>query len=102
MKDRIDEHIEFHEANDKHKSDVEFLKNVNLHIHKLEEKSKQEVNEGNIAQALDRVNIIIGMVDDLLTDHPGIEKTGQVLQTQQVSDSLMEAYQNIGGYGEEV
>jgi len=63
MKDRIDEHIEFHEANDKHKSDVEFLKNVKLYIHKLEEKEmdKQDFNEGHVAQALDRVNIIIGM-----------------------------------------
>ena len=32
MKDRIDEHIEFHEANDKHKSDVEFLKNVKGYV----------------------------------------------------------------------
>ena len=36
MKDRIDEHIEFHEDNDKHKSDVAFLKEVKAYIEELE------------------------------------------------------------------
>lgn len=63
---------------------------------------KQEFNEGHIAEALDRVNIILCMVGDLLTDHPGIEKTGQVDRIEQVSESLMDAYQAIGGYGVEL
>ena len=63
---------------------------------------KQEFNEGHIAEALDRVNIILCMVGDLLTDHPGIEKTGQVDRIEQISGSLMDAYQAIGGYGVEI
>ena len=103
MISRINEHIEYHKSIDSHKSDVAFLEEVKRYINKLEanKMDKQEFNEGHIAEALDRVNIIIGMIDDLLVDHPGIVKTGQGDHVGQAAESLMEAYQNIGGYGVE-
>ena len=32
----------------------------------------QEFNEGHIQEALDRTNIVVGLIEDILVDHPGI------------------------------
>lgn len=44
MINRINDHIEFHEAVDSHKSDVAFLKKVKEHLIELEEKLEEKLD----------------------------------------------------------
>ena len=60
--------------------------------------SDQEFNEGHIPEAMDRLHIILGMIDDYLIDQPGIVKTGVSEDIDKASDILSAAYQKVGNY----
>ena len=60
--------------------------------------SDQEFNEGHIPEAMDRLHIILGMIDDLLIDHPGIVKAEVSEKVQKASYILSAVYQKVGNY----
>ena len=62
---------------------------------------KQEFNEGHISEAMDRLHIILGMIDDLLIDHPAIVKVDVSEDVGKASDILSAAYQKVGNYLED-
>lgn len=60
--------------------------------------SDQEFNEGHISEAMDRVNIIIVMINELLDNHPAILKTNLQNDIDMAANRLCEVYQKLGSY----
>tara|TARA_R100001244_G_scaffold125669_1_gene95671 strand:- start:1015 stop:1197 length:183 start_codon:yes stop_codon:yes gene_type:complete len=55
-----------------------------------------ECNEGHAHEALDRCHTLQVMIEELLTDHPGIVKAGAANDILAAQTLIGEAYQKVG------
>lgn len=61
--------------------------------------SDQEFNKGHMLEGVDRINTVVGLIEELLINHPAILKTGvndDIIKAQSI---LSEAYQKVGMHG---
>jgi hypothetical protein len=60
--------------------------------------SGQEFNEGHVAEAIDRCHVIMTMIDELLRDHPAIEKSDLGREVERASEEVMNIYQTLSSF----
>ena len=54
-------------------------------------------NDGYITEGLQTCHIIMGLIDEHLSEHPAVIKTNKQDDIQKALDLIMDTYQKIGG-----
>ncbi len=58
--------------------------------------SEQEFNSGHIIEALDRLDLVIDLIDKRILHHPAIKKADLYDSIDDVAQKLGDAYQVVG------
>lgn len=56
----------------------------------------QEFNKGHIVEGLQTCHIIMGLLDEHLSEHPAVLLAGKAKEVDEAIDKIMEVYQSIG------
>lgn len=62
----------------------------------LEVSEAEDCNDGHLVEGLDRLHIVMCLIDDHVVDHPAIKKAGVAHNIESALDLIMDAYQAVG------